>query len=872
MNIEKMTTTLQSAIAEAQQVAVTRKQQEIDIAHLWKIFLQPKQFARNFYKDLGVDLNAFEHEIDQTIDSLPSVEGGNVQYGQNISQNISQNLYHLLNEADQLAKDFKDEFLSTEIVLLALMKLKNYRLTKFLKNQGVNEKQIKQSIENIRQGDRVTSQNQEEQYEALEKYGTDLVQEVKNGEMGPIIGRDEEIRDVIRILSRKTKNNPVLIGEAGVGKTAIVEGLAQRIVKKDVPENLKDKTVFSLDMGALIAGAKYRGEFEERLKAVLKEVKKADGRIILFIDEIHNIVGAGKTEGSMDAGNLLKPMLARGELHTIGATTLDEYRENIETDKALERRFQRVSVQEPSVEDTISILRGLKERFEIHHGVNIHDNALVAAATLSDRYITDRYLPDKAIDLVDEACANIRVEMNSMPTELDQVTRRLMQLEIEEAALKKEIDDASMKRLASLQEELAELREEVNSMKLQWETEKEEVNAVSNKRAEIDKAKHELEDAENNYDLERAAVLRHGTVPQLEKELKELEDKDDQTVLKMVQESVTANEIAVVVGRLTGIPVTKLVEGEREKLLNLNETLHKRVIGQDEAVNAVSDAVIRSRAGLQNPDRPLGSFLFLGPTGVGKTELAKALAENLFDSEDHMVRIDMSEYMEKHTVSRLVGAPPGYVGYEEGGQLTEAVRRNPYTIILLDEIEKAHPDVFNILLQVLDDGRLTDSKGRVVNFKNTVLIMTSNIGSQILLEGVSDQGEISAETRSQVMNMLQAAFKPEFLNRIDDTIVFTPLNIEDMKGIVEKIIEELSQRLMQQEIFLEISDEAKAWIAQNAYEPAYGARPLRRYITREVETPLAKEIVSGRVMPKTKVTIELLDNHLVFQNEPMEEE
>ncbi|AYW50508.1 ATP-dependent chaperone ClpB [Tetragenococcus halophilus] len=868
MNIEKMTTTLQSAIAKAQQVAVTRKQQEIDIAHLWKIFLQPKQFARNFYKDLGVDLNAFEHEIDQTIDSLSSVEGGNVQYG----QNISQNLYHLLNEADQLAKDFNDEFLSTEIVLLALMKLKNYRLTKFLKNQGVNEKQIKQSIENIRQGDRVTSQNQEEQYEALEKYGTDLVQEVKNGEMDPIIGRDEEIRDVIRILSRKTKNNPVLIGEAGVGKTAIVEGLAQRIVKKDVPENLKDKTVFSLDMGALIAGAKYRGEFEERLKAVLKEVKKADGRIILFIDEIHNIVGAGKTEGSMDAGNLLKPMLARGELHTIGATTLDEYRENIETDKALERRFQRVSVQEPSVEDTISILRGLKERFEIHHGVNIHDNALVAAATLSDRYITDRYLPDKAIDLVDEACANIRVEMNSMPTELDQVTRRLMQLEIEEAALKKETDDASMKRLASLQEELAELREEFNSMKLQWETEKEEVNAVSNKRAEIDKAKHELEDAENNYDLERAAVLRHGTVPQLEKELKELEDKDDQTVLKMVQESVTANEIAVVVGRLTGIPVTKLVEGEREKLLNLNETLHQRVIGQDEAVNAVSDAVIRSRAGLQNPDRPLGSFLFLGPTGVGKTELAKALAENLFDSEDHMVRIDMSEYMEKHTVSRLVGAPPGYVGYEEGGQLTEAVRRNPYTIILLDEIEKAHPDVFNILLQVLDDGRLTDSKGRVVNFKNTVLIMTSNIGSQILLEGVSDKGEISAETKSQVMNMLQAEFKPEFLNRIDDTIVFTPLNIEDMKGIVEKIIEELSQRLMQQEIFLEISDEAKAWIAQNAYEPAYGARPLRRYITREVETPLAKEIVSGRVMPKTKVTIELLDNHLVFQNEPMEEE
>ncbi|KFN90802.1 ClpB family protein [Tetragenococcus muriaticus 3MR10-3] len=592
----------------------------------------------------------------------------------------------------------------------------------------------------------------------------------------------------------------------------------------------------------------------------------------MFIDEIHNIVGAGKTEGSMDAGNLLKPMLARGELHMIGATTLDEYRENIEKDKALERRLQKVMVQEPTLEDTISILRGLKERFEIHHGVNIHDNALVSAATLSDRYITDRYLPDKAIDLVDEACANIRVEMNSMPTELDQVTRRLMQLEIEEAALKKETDDASKKRLESLQEELAELREEVNSMKLQWETEKEEVNAVSNKRAEIDKAKHELEDAENNYDLERAAKLRHGTVPQLEKELKELENKEDPSVLKMVQESVTANEIAVVVGRLTGIPVTKLVEGERDKLLKLNETLHKRVIGQDEAVNAVSDAVIRSRAGLQNPNRPLGSFLFLGPTGVGKTELAKALAENLFDSEDHMVRIDMSEYMEKHTVSRLVGAPPGYVGYEEGGQLTEAVRRNPYTIILLDEIEKAHSDVFNILLQVLDDGRLTDSKGRMVNFKNTVLIMTSNTGSQVLLDGVSEQGEISAEAKDQVMSLLRTEFKPEFLNRIDDTILFTPLSVNDMKGIVEKIIGELSQRLEQQEVFLEISDEAKSWIAKNAYEPAYGARPLRRFITREVETPLAKEIVSGRVMPKTKVLIELFDNRLVFQNETVEEQ
>ncbi|MBU5364626.1 ATP-dependent chaperone ClpB [Enterococcus devriesei] len=866
MNIEKMTTTLQEAIAEAQQIAVTRHHQEIDIAHLWKIFLQPNHFGRNFYTDAGIDVDQFEQQVDQALDAYPTVNGGNVQYG----QNLSQNLFNLLNEADKLREKFQDDFLSTEIVLLALMKLKNYSLTKYLNQQGLNEKEVQKNIEEMRGGDRVTSQNQEETYKALEKYGVDLVQQVKNGKQDPIIGRDEEIRDVIRILSRKTKNNPVLIGEPGVGKTAIVEGLAQRIVRKDVPENLKDKTVFSLDMGSLIAGAKFRGEFEERLKAVLKEVKKSDGRILLFIDEIHNIVGAGKTEGSMDAGNLLKPMLARGELHLIGATTLDEYRQYMEKDKALERRFQKVLVKEPTVEDTISILRGLKERFEIHHGVNIHDNALVAAATLSDRYITDRFLPDKAIDLVDEASASIRVEMNSMPTELDQVTRRLMQLEIEEAALKKESDDASKKRLESLQAELADLREETNAMKLQWETEKEEVNVVSNKRAEIDQAKHELEDAENNYDLERAAVLRHGTIPNLEKELADLEEKNQQNDIRMVQESVTENEIAQVVGRLTGIPVTKLVEGEREKLLSLNSTLHKRVIGQDEAVDAVSDAVLRSRAGLQDPNRPLGSFLFLGPTGVGKTELAKALAENLFDSEDHMVRIDMSEYMEKHSVSRLVGAPPGYVGYEEGGQLTEAVRRNPYTIILLDEIEKAHPDVFNILLQVLDDGRLTDSKGRLVDFKNTVLIMTSNIGSQVLLDGVTADGKIPEATKDQVLSLLRGHFKPEFLNRIDDTILFTPLSLEDVKGIVEKIVQHLSHRLEEQEIQLDITEDAKSWIAEKAYEPQYGARPLKRFITREVETPLAKEIIAGRVLPKTKVSIELFDDQLVFQNQPIE--
>ena len=866
--IEKMTTTMQEALGQAQQIAITRQHQEIDIPHLWHVLIQPNEFGARLYEEIGVPMEEFRHLVNKEIDAISVVSGSNVQYGQAISQRLNQ----LFAAANQIAKDNQDEFLSTEVVLLALYKQKGNPLTQFLNQHDISESRLKERIDQLRGGSRVTSQNQEETYEALAKYATNLVQAVRENKLDPVIGRDEEIRDVIRILSRKTKNNPVLIGEPGVGKTAIVEGLAHRIVRRDVPENLKDKEIYSLDMGALIAGAKYRGEFEERLKAVLKEVKQSEGRILLFIDEIHLIVGAGKTDGAMDAGNLLKPMLARGELHCIGATTLDEYRENIEKDKALERRFQRVLVQEPTVEDTISILRGLKERFEIHHGVNIHDNALVAAAILSNRYITDRFLPDKAIDLVDEACATIRVELNSMPTEMDQVNRRLMQLEIEEAALKKEHDEASKKRLENLQEELADLREQANMLKMRWEIEKEASNKMRDKRLELEAARHQLEEAEASYDLEQAAVLRHGKIPQLEKELAELEAKE--TVPRherLTQESVTDEEIAQVVGRLTGIPVNRLVEGEREKLLKLSDTLHERVIGQDEAVDKVAEAVLRSRAGLQNPNRPIGSFLFLGPTGVGKTELAKALAETLFDSESHLVRIDMSEYMEKHNVSRLVGAPPGYVGYEEGGQLTEAVRRTPYTIVLLDEIEKAHPDVFNILLQVLDDGRLTDSKGRTVDFKNTVLIMTSNIGSSLLLEGVEDDGSINPETAAQVRLLLRQHFKPEFLNRIDDTVLFTPLAQSHMNKIVFKLLKGLQERLAYQDISLELDDQAATWLAHNGYDPVYGARPLMRYMTRELETPLAKAIIAGDIQANSHVTVHLEDDHLVFESKPNQE-
>lgn len=851
-----MTYKVQEALQKAIELSKENELQNIEIEAILKGTLEEDEsLFKSILERANIDTDQLNQAYSEKLKHYPSVQGDHVQYGQYIGSKANE----LLNKAESYMKEYEDEYISMEHILCAAMDI-DETTQQFVGNK---EEVVKEIITKVRGGNHVTSQNPEVNYEALEKYGRDLVEEVRQGKMDPVIGRDEEIRNTIRILSRKTKNNPVLIGEPGVGKTAIVEGLAQRIVRKDVPESLLDKTIFELDLSALVAGAKFRGEFEERLKAVLKEVKESDGRIILFIDEIHMLVGAGKTDGAMDAGNMLKPMLARGELHCIGATTLNEYREYIEKDSALERRFQKVGVSEPDVEDTISILRGLKERYEVYHGVRIQDRALVAAAELSDRYITDRFLPDKAIDLVDQACATIRTEMGSNPTELDQVNRRVMQLEIEESALKNESDNASKHRLEELQEELSNEKEKQASLQSRVEQEKEKIAKVQEKRAELDRSRQALEDAQTESNYEKAAELQYGTIPQLEKELKEYEEAfhDEQgDNERMIREVVSDEEIGDIVSQWTGIPVSKLVETEREKLLNLSDILHERVVGQDKAVDLVSDAVVRARAGIKDPNRPIGSFLFLGPTGVGKTELAKSLASSLFDSEKHMIRIDMSEYMEKHSVSRLIGAPPGYVGHDEGGQLTEAVRRNPYSVILLDEVEKAHSDVFNVLLQILDEGRLTDSKGRSVDFKNTIIIMTSNIGSQILLENVKDSGEITESTEKAVMDSLHAFFKPEILNRMDDIVLFKPLSINDMSMIVDKILTQLNIRLMDQRISIEVSDEAKKWLGEEAYEPQFGARPLKRFVQRQIETPLARMMIKENMPEGTKVNVDLNDS------------
>lgn len=861
MDINKMTERTQQAFTGGQELANERGNPELTELHLLKALMeQDESLLIRILSESGKSVNLFDIELNKELDGLPEVSGG-------VSQvYMSSSLQQVLTAAEKEMQMWEDEYLSVEHILLASLQVNRTNVNRLFSSYGLDYDKAKRVISDIRGNQRVTSQNPESTYEVLKKYGRDLVAEVKSGKVDPVIGRDTEIRNVIRILSRKTKNNPVLIGEPGVGKTAIVEGLAQRIVRKDVPEGLKDKTVFSLDMSALVAGAKFRGEFEERLKAVLNEIKKSDGKILLFIDELHTIVGAGRTDGALDAGNMLKPMLARGELHCIGATTLDEYRQYIEKDPALERRFQQVLVPDPDVEDTISILRGLKERFEIHHGVRIHDRAIVAASVLSNRYITERFLPDKAIDLVDEACAMIRMEIDSMPSELDEITRKVMQLEIEEAALKNEDDPQSKARLEVLQKELSELQDQANSMKSKWQMEKSALQKVQDKREELEKLRHELEQAENDYDLNRAAELRHGRIPQLQKELEAMEEEveKEKQESRLLRQEVTEEEIASIVARWTGIPVSKLVESEREKLLRLSDILHERVIGQGEAVELVSDAVLRARAGIKDPNRPIGSFIFLGPTGVGKTELVKALAETLFDSEEHMIRIDMSEYMEKHSVSRLVGAPPGYVGFEEGGQLTEAVRRNPYSVILLDEIEKAHPEVFNILLQMLDDGRITDSQGRTINCKNTVIIMTSNIGSHFLLQSNRVDGGIEEEIKDQVFKELRGHFRPEFLNRVDDIVLFKPLTKQEIVEIVDKMVHQLQVRLTEQNIVLNVTEAAKEFIADQGYDPVYGARPLKRFIQKHLETKIARKIIAGTVELKEGITIDY-DHELVLK-------
>ncbi|MEF2095077.1 ATP-dependent chaperone ClpB [Bacillus sp. CFBP9009] len=861
MDINKMTERTQQAFIGGQELAKDRGNPELTELHLLKALMeQDESLLIRILSESGKPMNLFNIELNKELDRLPEVSGS-------VSQvYMSSSLQQILTAAEKEMQMWEDEYLSVEHILLASLQVNKTNVNRLFSSYGIDYDKAKQVINDIRGNQRVTSQNPESTYEVLKKYGRDLVAEVKSGKVDPVIGRDTEIRNVIRILSRKTKNNPVLIGEPGVGKTAIVEGLAQRIVRKDVPEGLKDKTVFSLDMSALVAGAKFRGEFEERLKAVLNEIKKSDGKILLFIDELHTIVGAGRTDGALDAGNMLKPMLARGELHCIGATTLDEYRQYIEKDPALERRFQQVLVPEPDVEDTISILRGLKERFEIHHGVRIHDRAIVAASVLSNRYITERFLPDKAIDLVDEACAMIRMEIDSMPSELDEITRKVMQLEIEEAALKNEEDPQSRARLEVLQKELSELQDQANSMKSKWQMEKSALQKVQDQREELEKLRHELEQAENDYDLNRAAELRHGRIPQLQKELDAMEDEleKEKQESRLLRQEVTEEEIASIVARWTGIPISKLVESEREKLLRLSDILHERVIGQGEAVELVSDAVLRARAGIKDPNRPIGSFIFLGPTGVGKTELVKALAETLFDSEEHMIRIDMSEYMEKHSVSRLVGAPPGYVGFEEGGQLTEAVRRNPYSVILLDEIEKAHPEVFNILLQMLDDGRITDSQGRTINCKNTVIIMTSNIGSHFLLQSNRVDGGIEEEIKDQVFKELRGHFRPEFLNRVDDIVLFKPLTKQEIVEIVDKMVHQLQVRLTEQNIVLNVTEAAKEFIAEQGYDPVYGARPLKRFIQKHLETKIARKIIAGTVEIKEGITIDYDHDELVL--------